>query len=68
MSALRYARPDDVLVRIVAPHFVAGMLVDRRERIVIQSAPIIAWTRGRSWDVVRGIFKRRGYGVEVLNR
>lgn len=67
MSALRYSRPDDVLVCLDAPHFCCAILVDREERIVVQAAPIVGWTIGRSWDVVRGIFKRRGVKIVVMN-
>ena len=45
--------------RIVAPHFVAVVIVERGR--VTDSAPILAWTRGRRWRSVRADFRRRGW-------
>lgn len=45
--------------RIVAPHFVAALIV--YEGRVVDSAPILAWARNKTWREVRGYLKARGW-------
>ena len=46
------------LVRVVAPHFVAGIEFARGK--VTEAAPILAWAKGKTEDEMRGYFKRKG--------
>jgi len=49
-----------MLVRIVAPHFVAGCILDERGRVV-EAAPIIRWMLGKSWPELRPYLARNGW-------
>ncbi len=52
------------LWRIVAPHFVCGLVVaDGR---VVEAAPIVRWALGRRWSDVREAMKRKGWSGEPL--
>ncbi len=56
------------LVRVVAPHFVAGLVLDMhsaKER-VIRAAPILRWTEGSLWSSVTGHFVRRGWTWQLV--
>lgn len=48
------------LVIVVAPHFVAGLLVGDDDR-VLQTAPILAYMRGWEGDRVRAYVKGKGW-------
>jgi hypothetical protein len=52
------------LVRVVAPHFVAGLLM-QGDRAVI-AAPILRWTVGKSRGELRAAFARRGWRAEII--
>lgn len=54
------------LIRIVAPHFVAGLVVDDKG-IVRRAAPIVAWAIGRHVDKTLAYFRRKGWVVEALD-
>lgn len=58
---------DDELVRVVAPHFVAGILIDVDTRQVVAAAPILHWAVGRQLDWLLGYFVRKGWAWEKLN-
>lgn len=53
------------LVRVVAPHFVAGIEFARGK--VSEAAPILAWAKGKSEDEMRAYFKRKGWRASVIN-
>lgn len=53
------------LWRIVANHFVAGLVV--ADDLVVEAAPILGWTRGRRWHSVRAFCVRRGWHGEPLS-
>ena len=47
------------LVRVVAPHFVAGLVVEGRT--VVRAAPILRWMVGEPWDLVRAYIAGKGW-------
>lgn len=54
-----------MLFQVKAPHFTAGIVVNARN-LVVASAPILAWTRGRDWGWVKGRFRRSGWSWNVV--
>lgn len=52
------------LWRIVAPHFVSGLVVQQGQ--VVEAAPILEWTRGRPWPEIKRECRRRGWHGEPL--
>lgn len=50
------------LWRVVAPHFVAGLVTDGDR--VVEAAPILRWTMGRSRPQLRERFSRLHYEVQ----
>lgn len=52
------------LVRVVAPHFVAGL--DLKDDIVVAAAPILKWAVG--WDRARlsAYFKRKRWQASII--
>jgi len=53
------------LVRVVAPHFVAGLVLSGD--VCVRSAPILGWCTGRHRDELRTYFRKRGWAGTVLN-
>jgi len=54
-----------MLYRIVAPHYVAGLIIEANE--VVEAAPILDWAVGKSWTYCYTYFKRKKFEVENLN-
>lgn len=54
------------LVRVVAPHFVAGIVVVGGR--VTEAAPILSWTIGKDQDWLRGYFKRKGWEAFIIDK
>lgn len=54
------------LMRVVAPHFVAGLVLDSGGRCV-ETAPILAASIGKSEAELRAYFARRGWQVELVS-
>lgn len=54
------------LIRIVAPHFVAGLEINGSD-YVVNWPPILRWTAGKYWPNVEAYFKRKGYEVQRLD-
>lgn len=53
------------LWRIVAPHFVAGLIVHKDR--VVEAAPILRWASGMRWSVhVKPYCRRMGWHGEAL--
>jgi hypothetical protein len=52
-----------VLVRVVAPHFVAGAVFDRG--VCIRAAPIIKYCIGKTDDWCRHYFKSKGWKASL---
>ena len=50
---------------ITAPHFVAGLAVDKGR--VVTAAPILGWAVGRSWTVVKQYCKRKGWHGDTIS-
>lgn len=54
-----------LLARVVAPHFVAGLVLDARGYCV-EAAPILHWALGKHRSELRAAFARRGWDARVL--
>jgi uncharacterized protein involved in copper resistance len=54
-----------MLWRIVAPHFVAGLIVENGR--VREAAPILGWTQNRSWGAIKRQMRAKGWHVEPLS-
>lgn len=52
--------------QITAPHFVAGIEIDKNKK-VISAAPIIVWTLGKQWADVNLYFRKKDWKVKVLS-
>lgn len=52
-------------IRVVAPHFVAGMEVANGR--VTTTAPILGWLKGKTADEARAIFKRKGWRASIID-
>lgn len=51
---------NEVLIRIEAPHFVAGLIVDGG--VVVRTAPILSWARHKAWrNVAAYVETKRGW-------
>lgn len=57
-------RARDVLVRVVAPHFVAGLVIDRGTGRCVEAPPILAASIGKTALELRTYFDRRGWHAE----
>lgn len=55
----------NTLVRVVAPHFVAGLEVDGEGRCIL-AAPILRWCEGKTRDELRAYFARRGWDARIV--
>jgi hypothetical protein len=55
-----------VLVRVVAPHFVAGLIM--RDDVCVEAAPILRWALGKSRDELRAYFARKGWRASIVPR
>lgn len=66
MSTRIMTPSTEYLVRVEAPHFVAGFVM--RSDIVREAAPILAWTIGKPRDELRIYFKRKGWKVMIVPR
>lgn len=53
-----------MLVRIVAPHFVAGLIME--QDVCVQAAPILAWAIGKGTVELRQYFRRKGWRASVI--
>jgi len=52
------------LVRVVAPHFVAGLIMNGD--LCGQAAPILRWAVGKSRAELRAYFERKGWKASVV--
>ena len=53
------------LVRVVAPHFVAGLLIDDCG-VCSHAAPILKWAIGRKRDGLSAYFRGKGWKASIL--
>lgn len=51
----------EMLWRVVAPHFCAGLIT--RDDVVVDAAPILGWTIGRTRAELRAYFARKRWSV-----
>jgi hypothetical protein len=56
----------EVLYRIKAKHFVAGLLVDSNTNKIIGAAPILSWTIGKQWPDIMDALYRANYQIEFV--
>jgi hypothetical protein len=54
------------LLRIVAPHFVAGVVVDESTRMIITAAPILRWSLGKHAGFLVKYCKKKNWSIEVV--
>jgi hypothetical protein len=54
------------LVRVVAPHFVAGIVFDRLDHRAVDAAPILLWAIDKHEDVLRAYFRRKGWKATIV--
>jgi hypothetical protein len=61
-----------VLVRVVAPHFVAGIVLAEMPTgqasgwFCVHTAPILAWCKGRADTWLRAEFRRKGWRASII--
>jgi hypothetical protein len=60
---LHVLSPGRLLARITAPHFVAGLVLDRSDRVT-EAAPIVRFMLGWDRDRVREFVRGRGWRIE----
>lgn len=53
-------------VRVVAPHFVAGLDIGVNGRCV-EAAPILAWAKGKTEEELRDYFRRKNWRAIVID-
>lgn len=53
-----------MLVRVLAPTFTAGAVIQKGR--VADTAPILRWARGQSWEWFRTKVKARGWSMEIV--
>lgn len=54
-----------MLIRVVAPHFVAGLIIEND--ICTEAAPILQWAKGWTRDRLRDYFSKKGWKASVIN-
>lgn len=57
----------DMLYSINAPHFNAGLIVDKDNKIVLSTAPIIKYMRGWSIDKVAKYTERKRWTLTKID-
>ena len=56
-----------MLVRVEAPHFVAGITVNERG-MCMGAAPILKWCIGKKTDFLRDYFKSKGWKATLVRK
>ena len=54
----------DYLVQVKAPHFTAGMVLGKTK--IINAAPILRWTIGKTMKDLSRYFKRKHWEYEII--
>lgn len=57
MSEEQFVHPDEQLIRIEGPDFVAGLVL--RDGVCIRAAPVIGWCVGQSADALKIAFANK---------
>lgn len=55
-----------ILYRVVAPHFVAGVIYDPKVGRIIKAAPILAWSTRMSFRDFLSYARRKRWGVAAV--
>lgn len=55
-----------ILYQVKAPHFCAGLIVD--ETRVIDAAPILRWSMGKTRKYLKDYFERKGWKVAFVKK
>jgi hypothetical protein len=58
------SRPVFCLARILAPHFVAGVVIENG--VVVRCAPIVSYMKGWKGYAALDYCARRGWAVEIM--
>ncbi len=58
------ASDEKITVQVCSPHFTAGIVLCGDK--VIEAAPILAWTIGKSRDWLRDYFRGKGWQVRAF--
>lgn len=53
-----------MLIRITAPHFVAGLVVE--DHRIVAAAPILRWAKKYLWAEAAPLLRHQGYTIERL--
>jgi hypothetical protein len=53
------------LVQVSASHFCAGIVFDHRH-IVVDAAPILRWSMGKSAEYLKAYFERKGWLTRLI--
>lgn len=61
---LKDERDTQLLARVVAPHFVAGIIIQGSR--CVEAAPVLAWIVGHDRDWLRIQFSRRGWKASIV--
>lgn len=56
---------SEAIFQITAPHYCAGLAVE--DGRVVWAAPILKWTKGKTWRKTKQYFDERGYTVHLLD-
>lgn len=54
---------EETLVRVVAPHFTAGLIF--KEKRCIDAAPILKWAIGKTSQEIVAYFRHKGWEWQV---
>lgn len=62
-------QPRQALLQIIAPHFVAGMVMEEDGVFwrAVRLAPIIRYMVGWQWPRITGYCKKKGWQVRYIN-
>lgn len=60
-------REGEICYRIIAPHFIAGLVIDPKTHRVFFTAPILAWALGKTDAEVLSYFRRKRYKVQRID-
>ena len=55
------------LYRIEAPHFTAHFVVNGETNIIVESAPILAWCRGKQLDGVASYCQKKSWHIACID-
>jgi hypothetical protein len=59
VTTVRIVGGNEILMRVEAPHFVAGLIVTKGR--VVRAAPILKWSLGKQWVWIASYIERKGW-------